>query len=209
MKHLDRNPIPIRDDVGTHEFREIIEKYDLLDIWRARNLNNKRYTFQRGNSQSRIDFIFITDEYNYLTENAKKNHFPFSDHDGVSLSLKFTEPERGCEMYKMNNSVLKSELFQRTLESFWFDWRLKKEDFKNKLEWWEQIKVKIKSLTIEVSKQLHVTDKQVNNWENTLEKLLENNTDRENEITELRGKIQGFYEKKGRGSKNTFKSKLI
>ena len=81
--------------------------------------------------------------------------------------------------------------------------------FKNKLEWWEQTKAKIKSLTIEVSKKLHVTDKQVNNWENTLEKLLENNTDRENEITELRGKIQGFYEKKGRGSKNTFKSKLI
>jgi len=84
--HLDRNPIPIRDDVGTREFRECIEKYDLLDIWGARNHNNKRYTFQRGNSQSRIDFIFITDEYNYLTQNVKNVHFPFSDHDGVSLS---------------------------------------------------------------------------------------------------------------------------
>jgi hypothetical protein len=31
LKHLDRNPISIRDDVGTHEFREFIEKYDLLD----------------------------------------------------------------------------------------------------------------------------------------------------------------------------------
>jgi hypothetical protein len=61
----------------------------------------------------------------------------------------------------MNNSVLKSELFQRTLESVWSDWRLIKEDFKNKLEWWEQTKVMIKSLTIEVSKKVHVTDKQV------------------------------------------------
>jgi hypothetical protein len=61
----------------------------------------------------------------------------------------------------MNNSVLKSELFQRTLESVWSDWRLIKEDFKNKLEWWEQTKVKMKSLTIEVSKKVHVTDKQV------------------------------------------------
>jgi hypothetical protein len=86
------------------------------------------------NTQSRIDFIFITHEYNYLTHNAKKNHFPFSDHDGVSLSLNFTEPERGGGTY--NSSVLKSELFQPTLESFWSDWRLKKEDFKNKLEWW-------------------------------------------------------------------------
>jgi hypothetical protein len=61
---------------------------------------------------------------------------------------------------------LKSELLQRTLESFWSDWRLKKEDFKNKLEWREQTKVKIKNLTIKVSKQLYVTDKQVTNWEN-------------------------------------------
>jgi hypothetical protein len=44
-----------------------------------------------------------------------------------------------------------------------------------------------------VSKQLHVTDKQVKNWENTLEKLLENNTDRENESTELKGNIQGLF----------------
>jgi len=114
------------------------------------------------------------------------------------LSLKFTEPERGGGTYKMNNSVLKSELLQRSLESFWSDWRFKKDEFKNKLEWWEQTKVKIKSLTIEVSNKLHVTDKQVKNWENTLEKLLENNTDRENEITELKGKIQGFYEKRPR-----------
>ena len=71
-----------------------------------------------------------------MTQNEKKNHFPFSDHDGVSLSLKFTEPEPGGGTYKMNSSVLKSELFQRTLESFLSDWRLKKEDFKNKLEWW-------------------------------------------------------------------------
>jgi 1,2-phenylacetyl-CoA epoxidase catalytic subunit len=134
----------------------------------------------------------------------------------VSLSLKINEPERGGGTYKMNNSVLKSKLFQRTLESFWsriynilsktkscsvlivenpitectvmktlitklvhtYVQNRALEDFKIKLEWWEQTKAKIKSLTVEVSKQLHVTDKQVKNWENTLEKLLENNTDR-------------------------------
>jgi hypothetical protein len=54
-------------------------------------------TFQRGNSQSRIDFIFITDEYNYLTQNVKIVHFPFSDHDGVSLSLFFTKLKNYCD----------------------------------------------------------------------------------------------------------------
>jgi hypothetical protein len=48
----------------------------------------------------------------------KKTKIPFSDHDGVSLLLKFTEPEPGDGTYEMNNSVLKSELLQRTLESF-------------------------------------------------------------------------------------------
>jgi hypothetical protein len=39
-------------------------------------------------------------------------------------------------------------------ESFWNKWKLQKNNFKNKLEWWEQTKIKIKNLTIGVSKKL-------------------------------------------------------
>jgi len=35
-------------------------------------------------------------------------------------------------------------------QNFWSQWKLAKEDFQNKIERWEQSKVKIKSLTIEL-----------------------------------------------------------
>jgi hypothetical protein len=35
----------------------LITRYDLYDAWRKLHPNKKRYSFQRGNSKSRIDFI--------------------------------------------------------------------------------------------------------------------------------------------------------
>jgi hypothetical protein len=52
----------------------------------------------------------------------------------------------------MNYTVIQTDLFKHIFESFWNKWKLQKNNFKNKLEWWEQTKIKIKSLTIGVSK---------------------------------------------------------
>ena len=68
---------------------------DLIDVWRARNPNSKCFTFGRVNSHSRIDFIFISSELNFASQKIKIIHFPFSDHDGVIMTLKVSEPERG------------------------------------------------------------------------------------------------------------------
>ena len=74
--------------------------------------------------------------------------FHFSDHDGVIMTLKVSEPERGPWLWKMNYTVIQSDLFKHIFESFWNKWKLQKNNFKNKLEWWEQTKIKIKTLTI-------------------------------------------------------------
>jgi hypothetical protein len=64
------------------------------------------------------------------------------------------------------------------------------------LEWWEQTKIKIKSLTIDVSKKLNITETKLKIWETTLEKLVESNSDNKNKISELRGNIKGYYKKR-------------
>jgi hypothetical protein len=56
---------------------------------------------------------------------------------------------------------------------------------------------------------LYVPPPRSGSLKNTLEKLLENNTDRENESTELRGKIQGFYEEKAEAARIRSKVSLI
>ena len=69
------------------------------------------------------------------------------------------------------------------------------------MEWWEQTKIKIKNLTIGVSKKLNIAEKKLNIWETTLEKLVESNSNNKNEISELRGNIKGYYVKKAEASR--------
>jgi hypothetical protein len=184
LKSLDRKPIPNRDDIGSTELKKYIERNDLIDVWRARNPNSKCYTFGRVNSHSHIHFIFISSELNFALQKIKFIHFPFSDHDGVIMTLKVGEPERGPGLLKMNYTVIQTYLFKHIFESFWNKWKLQKNNFKNKLEWWEQTKIKIKSLTIDASKKLNITETKL--------KI----SDNKNEISELRGNIKGYYEKK-------------
>jgi DNA-binding ferritin-like protein (Dps family) len=42
---------------------------------------------------------------------------------------------------KMNYTVIQTDLFKHIFESFWNKWKLQKNNFKNKLEWWEQTKI--------------------------------------------------------------------
>ena len=98
----------------------------------------------------------------------------------------------------MNYTVIQTDLFKHIFESFWNKWILQKNNFKNKLEWWEQTKIKIKSLTIGVSQNINITETKLEIWETTLEKLVESNSDNKNEISELRGNSIGYYEKKSR-----------
>jgi exonuclease III len=46
--------------VGKIELQNFITRYDLYDAWRKLNPNKKQYSFQRGNSKSRIDFILCS-----------------------------------------------------------------------------------------------------------------------------------------------------
>jgi hypothetical protein len=119
LTSLDRKPIPNHDDIGSTELKKYIERNDLIDVWRARNPNSKCYTFGRVNSHSCIYFIFISSELNFASQKIKIIHFSFSDHDGVIMTLKVSEPERGPGIWKMNYTVIKSDLFKHTFESFW------------------------------------------------------------------------------------------
>ena len=82
------------------------------------------------NSHSRIDFIFISSELNFASQKIKVIHFPFSDHDGVIMTLKVSEPERGPGLWKMNYTVIQPDLFKHIFESFWNKWKLQKNNFK-------------------------------------------------------------------------------
>ncbi|VDI29364.1 Hypothetical predicted protein [Mytilus galloprovincialis] len=96
------------------------------------------------------------------------------DHDGVTITMNIVEPERGPGYWKMNNSIIKTDLFKNTFETFWKSWKLNINNFKDKKEFWDLTKTKIKDITITVSKKLRLNENEVKNWEDKLENLLEN-----------------------------------
>ncbi|CAC5361410.1 unnamed protein product [Mytilus coruscus] len=179
-RKLDRKHMPKCEAVGNHELKNFIEKNELTDIWRLRYPNKKQYTFSRGQSYSRIDYILTSENIDCRLNNAKTVYFPFSDHDGVTISMNIIEPERGPGYWKMNNSVIKTDLFKNTFETFWKSWKLNINKFKDKKEFWDLTKTKIKDITITISKKLRLNENEVKNWEHKLENLLENDGTQQN-----------------------------
>ncbi|CAC5387703.1 unnamed protein product [Mytilus coruscus] len=115
-KTIDRNPSHSRDDIGTKELLFLLSQYDLTDIWRDRYRNDKRYTFQRGNSKLRIDYIFCDKSLSNKVYNVGISHCPFSAHDLVSFKLKLDEIQRGPGIWIMNINTLKSVEFKNEFE---------------------------------------------------------------------------------------------
>lgn len=87
-----------------------------------------------------------------MINKIKLAYFPYSDHDGLLVQLNLLGPGCGPGTWKMNYAVVQSVTFKKVFKSFWRSWRLKKQEFVSLLDWWEV--TKIKSLTIDVSKQL-------------------------------------------------------
>ena len=78
----------------------LIEVLNLVDIWRLKNPDAKRYTWREktryGFRQSRIDFFLISCHLEYYTETTQILPGIKSDHSLLKLSLFIKdEPKRG------------------------------------------------------------------------------------------------------------------
>ncbi len=79
---------------------------------------------------------------------------PCTDHKAIKLIIQVSEVLRGPGRWQMNDRVIKSELFKDTFTQFWSIWLGKRDEFKSKLDWWEETKIKIKDIAISCSKRL-------------------------------------------------------
>ena len=101
---------------------EILEKFDLCDIWRIRNPKTKRFTFRQkhfsGLIQRRLDYFFVS---NLLQESVKHTDILASlssDHSPILISLmKCINPSRGRGLWKFNCSLLKNANFVEKMKN--------------------------------------------------------------------------------------------
>ncbi len=142
-------------EYGRSELLKLISENELEDIYRRRNPDKEMYTFRRGNtkSTSRLDYWLVSSTASCFIVKCDIDIVPCTDHKGVSIEINTDEIERGSGRWQMNDSVIKMDRYRNMLEELWPIWVEGKINYENIREWWADVKIKVKELTIIVSKE--------------------------------------------------------
>ena len=134
---------------------EIKQLYNLVDVWRLKNANTKRYTWRQKQPRvhCRLDYFLISSHLlDYLLE-TKILPSVLSDHSPISLSFKFIEePKQGPGHWKLNLSLLEDETYKTKMKENIADWIRSYENIQDENLKWELIKYEIRSFSIKYSK---------------------------------------------------------
>ena len=143
------------------ELISVIERFTLVDVWRVRNQNKRRYTFhqshQAGYLQRRLDYFFVS---NSLQENICETDIQVAfctDHSPITFSRKpINNLPRGRSLWKFNNSLLQNDECLRKMKTVIVETeqQLDSEQIKDDQVRWEYLKFKIRDQTIAFSKVL-------------------------------------------------------
>ena len=89
------------------QIHEIMTNLNLIDIWREKNEDKRRYTWiGPHNKQSRLDYFLISTDIAQYVEEADIGIRYKSDHNPISVKFKFVQQERGRGNWKFNNNLL-------------------------------------------------------------------------------------------------------
>ena len=79
-------------------FNSVLNRMNLIDIWRLRNGNNKTYSWSCNNpifTARRLDYILISNSLLQYCKDVKIKNIGYSDHKGVIFRLKVRHIQKG------------------------------------------------------------------------------------------------------------------
>lgn len=102
--------------------QKYIEDFGLSDVWRAKHLTKREYTFQSlvHGSCSRIDF-FLTNNSAINNISPKIHPIIISDHAPISLALKTDSRTIPHSTWRFNDSLLDDPAFDTFIKKEWKD----------------------------------------------------------------------------------------
>ena len=150
----ESNPRPIPGK-KYHHFGIKITHRVFADLQNARLRNkvaiDKTHVFSE-NSSSRIDCIYAYNDVNVVYVRVSPNHL--SDHNVLIVQVDIPlQASRGKGYWKNNVTCYQNEAFLIDLETKWKIWE-KTQKSLGLVEWWIQVKNKVKKLVIEHSARL-------------------------------------------------------
>ena len=183
---------------------QLLEKYNLSDIWRIRNPTSNRYTYRKnhfsGYIQRRLDFIFFS---NNLQDSIQKiDILPSfcSDHSPIVASyVKYSFSNFGNNFWKFNSSLINDELFVAQMKEYIKNKLLlfQNEDLNNQSKL-EYLKYEIRKFTINFSKNKAKNKRKekafLENKINKLEQVLDDNNNNKIDYEICKGKLNKIYD---------------
>ena len=125
---------------------DLCEEYNLVEIWRIKNMNERRYSWYKSKPNlcaSRIDFALISQGWIDKCENTGYMTGMFSDHLAFYLFLKPHKNERGSGYWKLNVSHLQNKQYIDHMNNC-LDIILQSYNEDDILKKWEYLKYKVR-----------------------------------------------------------------
>ena len=164
----DRYPAKISSNTESKHLTEFVQICKMFDC--ATKLQQPKHTFFSEISSSRIDRIYASNDVNVVSVRVSPNHF--SDHNALIVQVDIPlQASRGKGYWKNNVTCYQNKAFLTDLETKWKIWK-KKQKSLSLVEWWIQVKNKVKKLVIEHSARLKQENSAIeNNLKQQLEQL--------------------------------------
>ena len=162
--------------------KQIMETYNLLDIWRVRNPSIKSYTWRSLQPlvQRRLDYFLISDNIQHMVIKAVIIPSVGTDHSAVSLTLSsLPEAKHGPSHWRLNISLLDDENYIFGIKQL-INKRLQTSHSKayyDSKTTWEYFKFQIREFSINYSK------KKAKDLRDTLQNL-------ENKVIQMEEKLE-------------------
>ena len=137
--------------------KNLLSDQDLVDVWRAKNPNSKRYTWRSNNPlvQTRLDYWLISATLMYNVTDCEIKPSIKSDHCLISLAIsRNLNTKKGPGLWKFNSSLLQNDDYVQMMTVKFTYWDKEYSNMQNKNLKWDIIKSLIRIETKKFSKKL-------------------------------------------------------
>ena len=168
-----------KSDKSRNSLRNMIGKENMVDSYRKIKPFGTAYTFTGPNGyRARLDRIYVSENMGNIIDSVDVHAIPYSDHDlmTVTFGKEYTREKWGTGRWMLSTKLLWDEVTKQEIEECVHYWRAHKMKFNSILEWWDNLKYKMKEVYAENGKRIQ---KNIQNERRTLESELENLIKRE------------------------------
>ena len=115
----DSNYLRQNNPAARDAFLSLIEEQNLVDAWTELNPGKRTFTWAKGNPYKfgRLDMFFISEHLITQTVSSSVLAGYRSDHCIITLNLSVAEKKKGPGLWKLNESLLKDENYDKAIKS--------------------------------------------------------------------------------------------